>query len=604
MPRPVCPILQTNSSNLAVKYNTVETNIQSTNEGLSDECGSDVINDLNTPDPLSSSPQTPTNTCTPDPSEDTDSNISSVSNDTQNAANAEAPLDLSFDIFEHVDLDMSLTEMDVPDLLENLEDDLLPAAGKAADTAALPAAGKKSAVSEDPSKLVNSDNRCMAGIECGPPVGENIPNGVNAMVTSTEGDQIEGRSSTRQDAGIADSVRTDTMGDDHQAQEGTLPAADDNDPMSLPDLGLSQGDTVVSVDLPSCDTQTSGASIAPQTVTEKSDMDYAESLTCHEPMLGDVISSNQCNNNAPASQNSHSEACATSKPATNESRRETIKSERDSTLISQNSELFAQWENKDSMCWLDVSLCILVHLQTLRKLRNQLPQFSNINMLLKAYDDACSLLRSCRLTDKEISLETSVGTVSVKTGGGEALVRALSNLAKQKTVIKFVNPIITKEKTIKIDPSNPSLIQELLAAVKLSNSLHKKDDGSCKGQSTGTKGGKDHASGQTVSQPPDDHQKSELNSSIGDDSDEEKLSQSKLLLDVAREKVWSAIEPRLHCKRGSNDSPVFALPLILDEHDALQRHFLVGYTWRMVCCHCGRQHTDKWVEYELALVPL
>ena len=71
------------------------------------------------------------------------------------------------------------------------------------------------------------------------------------------------------------------------------------------------------------------------------------------------------------------------------------------------------------------------------------------------------------------------------------------------------------------------------------------------------------------------------------------------LLDDIREDMWIVLSKRLRCKRGAHDSPVFALPLILDQSPALLAHFSVAYTWKMMCCHCGHLHEDRYLKNEI-----
>ena len=98
-----------------------------------------------------------------------------------------------------------------------------------------------------------------------------------------------------------------------------------------------------------------------------------------------------------------------------------------------------QWRNKHALCWLDVTMCLLVHCQQLRRLFQethsyaQRQQESVLCPLLATYDQAQTLFQMSLKSatsfpgDKTANLETSVGTVLVKTGGGEI---PLSNVAQ------------------------------------------------------------------------------------------------------------------------------------------------------------------------------
>ncbi len=84
-----------------------------------------------------------------------------------------------------------------------------------------------------------------------------------------------------------------------------------------------------------------------------------------------------------------------------------------------------QWKNKEALCWLDVVMCLLVHCKQLRNLLTSNPQEQGIlRTLITAYDQAQALAQlavgedPASGLDKTASLETSVGTIPVKTGGG------------------------------------------------------------------------------------------------------------------------------------------------------------------------------------------
>ena len=88
---------------------------------------------------------------------------------------------------------------------------------------------------------------------------------------------------------------------------------------------------------------------------------------------------------------------------------------------------YLQWSNVDALCWMDVALCLLVHCTNLKELVETSGggETSFVRKLLVQYKE---ILASWNRIDpsvgasveetKRLSLETSVGRVSVKTGGG------------------------------------------------------------------------------------------------------------------------------------------------------------------------------------------
>ena len=192
-----------------------------------------------------------------------------------------------------------------------------------------------------------------------------------------------------------------------------------------------------------------------------------------------------------------------------------------------NSEVkYLHWWNKDALCWLDVAMCMLVHSQTVRRLLKDVNTVENlVKRIVTAWDEAQTIVNQRPMTSsgvgagtpgRAVRLETSVGQVMVKTGGGKTLpsVASLRDLA----------------------PSG--LTDDIKVA-----------------QAQSTEGCN--------------------------------------VLDAVREIVWQRLQPKLKCVRGDNDSPVFALPLLLRESAPLMQTFMVHYGWEMTCTECGYEHVDR-----------
>lgn len=69
--------------------------------------------------------------------------------------------------------------------------------------------------------------------------------------------------------------------------------------------------------------------------------------------------------------------------------------------------------------------------------------------------------------------------------------------------------------------------------------------------------------------------------------------QAAKVLQEAREKVWSYLQPLLKCKYGVQDSPVDALRLLLRQNGLLSEKTLQIYHWEFSCKACGYQQINK-----------
>lgn len=64
-------------------------------------------------------------------------------------------------------------------------------------------------------------------------------------------------------------------------------------------------------------------------------------------------------------------------------------------------------------------------------------------------------------------------------------------------------------------------------------------------------------------------------------------------LQDVRDEVWKYLQPKMKCERGVNDSPVTALPLLLQENGTVSEKMLQVYQWEFTCSACGYQQIDK-----------
>jgi hypothetical protein len=65
------------------------------------------------------------------------------------------------------------------------------------------------------------------------------------------------------------------------------------------------------------------------------------------------------------------------------------------------------------------------------------------------------------------------------------------------------------------------------------------------------------------------------------------LPNAQRILNDVRHAVWTYLSPKMKCALGVNDSPVFALPLLLRENTIMTENCLQEYTWDFSCNSCG-----------------
>ncbi|ESO96210.1 hypothetical protein LOTGIDRAFT_144274, partial [Lottia gigantea] len=71
------------------------------------------------------------------------------------------------------------------------------------------------------------------------------------------------------------------------------------------------------------------------------------------------------------------------------------------------------------------------------------------------------------------------------------------------------------------------------------------------------------------------------------------LGESIAKLEDVREVVWDILQPRLKCEKGKNDSPVFALPLLIRESAELKHMFSIEYSLVFHCAKCDYRQENK-----------
>ena len=210
--------------------------------------------------------------------------------------------------------------------------------------------------------------------------------------------------------------------------------------------------------------------------------------------------------------------------------------------------IYLLWQNEDSLCWLDVAMALIVNCEGLRGILTQLGRDSCLNRLLTSFESAqVDFRRSRKLyrchylcgQGKAVTLETSVGQVTVKTGGGHG--------PFSTSLLGGASPVVAS-----IDLDDISSI--VSADSPHSTSLEK------------------------VSQ------------------EAKRLEQkSKQLMVQTRDEVFQSLQPRMHCKRGECDSVLIALTEMLSLDETVRSHFTVHYTYSLSCTCCGQPESGTYV---------
>jgi hypothetical protein len=224
---------------------------------------------------------------------------------------------------------------------------------------------------------------------------------------------------------------------------------------------------------------------------------------------------------------------------------------REDLLSILTDRLFLHWTNSDALCWLDVAMAMIVHCQSLRHAvahDSNTNRNSCIRQLLREYDRAqtdfrrSSKLNRCHYLcgqGKMVKLETSVGHITVKTGGG-------SNEAGLQ-LGAFVSPT---EHIATIDVDDVSGIicdsdENTTSVERVSLAARRLDE------------------------------------------------QAKQILVDVREHVFSMLQDTMQCKRGQNDSALLALSSLLIEDAYISEQFLVKYSFSLKCSKCSHLEANR-----------
>ncbi|KGL77660.1 SUMO-specific isopeptidase USPL1 [Tinamus guttatus] len=71
------------------------------------------------------------------------------------------------------------------------------------------------------------------------------------------------------------------------------------------------------------------------------------------------------------------------------------------------------------------------------------------------------------------------------------------------------------------------------------------------------------------------------------------LPKAESNLNEVRNRIFTQLQPLLGCKLGEEESPVFALPLLLRQDCQAEKLFLSSFSWKFECLRCGYKYQDR-----------
>ncbi len=311
-----------------------------------------------------------------------------------------------------------------------------------------------------------------------------------------------------------------------------------------------------------------------------------------------------------------------------------------------------QWRNRDALCWLDVAMLLLVHCKQLRALLADSGLHSNapsapgphgdaslgerslLKTLIATFDEAQRLFRDVTTSgDATARLETSVGTITVKKGGGDAgvphhhvtpsnHVTAPHHVTKDDSALSEQDDdFFTQLRSLDLEAPNttdhdafsleslldddvtpafalpgttanvaPVAASSPVALPDVSSPVTQPSDPLRSDQSSLSAAGHVTSAVNGVSTQPSS------GAAPGPDAPPPTApprpwAEASSLLERIRERLFSALRPTLRCEKGRNNTPVDALPLLFREHPSVQTLFNLKFTVRCVyACVLFQEH--------------
>ncbi|XP_068936279.1 SUMO-specific isopeptidase USPL1 [Petaurus breviceps papuanus] len=73
----------------------------------------------------------------------------------------------------------------------------------------------------------------------------------------------------------------------------------------------------------------------------------------------------------------------------------------------------------------------------------------------------------------------------------------------------------------------------------------------------------------------------------------DRLRKAETHLNEVRNKIFAKLQPKLHCKLGNMESPVFAFPLLLEMEPLIETLFMSSFSWNFECSQCGNKYQQR-----------
>jgi len=203
--------------------------------------------------------------------------------------------------------------------------------------------------------------------------------------------------------------------------------------------------------------------------------------------------------------------------------------------------LFLLWPNENALCWLDVVMALIVHCEPLSSL--PLATDSPVRRLCATFESSQAMFRrSCKLKrchylcdqGKKVTLETSVGQITVKMGGGNSDICGMLGLESAATInIDDITGILCED-----EPGTTSLDKVREEANRLQ-------------------------------------------------------AMAEQHLAEIRHELFDILCPIIDCKLGQTDSALLALSALLTLEPPLSEAVSVSYQYTLRCTHCGLLQQDR-----------
>ena len=208
-------------------------------------------------------------------------------------------------------------------------------------------------------------------------------------------------------------------------------------------------------------------------------------------------------------------------------------------IVSKFSLLYPQWQNKEALCWLDVLMCLIVHSKGMSSLDtpHSHPHKAIVSMLVRAYNQALHLI------NKPKTERISKSGCSTYSKVAANMNQDSKPLEMKGDVIDEMNQLSIEEKCVKTGAGCQLLQTDFLPLMK------------------------NHCTSEQMA--------------------------AFTILNNVREKIWHSLQSKLKCKKGENDSPLIALPVLAKKDQELEKLLNIKYSFNMKCTTCGYSRCDR-----------